>query len=730
MSPTASPLHLLSLRSRSAVRLLFMAMVLLVCTVPGILYAQSNALSVEVEQTSNVSRTTGPISLALRFDWRGSGVFDGQLRVNLHDSENLLVGSFLLDDLFLSEGVTRQEIMLPGLNVYSMNDEVELRMRLLDRDGREIGRLPSARLRVPGQSRRSLVIAVCRPEYAAGERVADLTDGLRLESLFPEYVTNLDVPVQGNPIVTRTVSLTSADAPADPLRFCSYDIVMVTDDALSQLSQPQLQAMLAWTRAGGAVCLLIDGRALSQPQLDFVNGLIGSETDVPEFLLDSSGQLVYGAGEDVIGPLTAFSGLGRSVIVGLDGESADSAASHWPETAAFLWRLRQAHVASVASEGVWNIDATIEAVREYPRSQNQYGYGWQSGYSGEGGTEDMLRMQALDMDPIPIGGGTGLLTRLMPGDIRVVPLWLIGLVLTCYVGVIGPLDYFVLGRLRLRRFTWISFPVMTLVFTLSSVVVSEMFLRVADERQTLLIRDLDAEGVVTRENRLELLFPSGSRTMRTELGRGLFCALRYQDFSQMGYYYGPFGRQPWEEGRAGPAQYIGRMPARSIVEQRIGKWTPQLNRSLTIPLTDAPDAFTPLSAPRLKDFIRDRSHGAIIQHLRSSTDGLVGIYLFNQDQTHTLQGPQSLFESDYEQWNQVLINNEWVSRRIDFLQQLSVRQQPGFFGVVSQISPTGGYRFEDLSLLDATNHRQWLLVVAVEEDNQLVLYRKLYVLDD
>ena len=172
------------------------------------------------------------------------------------------------------------------------------------------------------------------------------------------------------------------------------------------------------------------------------------------------------------------------------------------------------------------------------------------------------------------------------------------------------------------------------------------------------------------------------------------------------------------------------MPTRTTVAQRLGQWTPQLNRSFTIPVAESPEAFTPLVAPRLREFIRGRSDGAIVEHVRSSTDNLVGVYLYGQDETYSLHGPRLLFENNYDQPHQILVNGEWVQRRTDFLQQLSVRRQPGLFGVVSQISPTGGYRFEDLALLDPTDGRQWLLVVAVEEDNQLVLYRKLYVLDD
>ena len=47
------------------------------------------------------------------------------------------------------------------------------------------------------------------------------------------------------------------------------------------------------------------------------------------------------------------------------------------------------------------------------------------------------------------------------------------------------------------------------------------------------------------------------------------------------------------------------------------------------------------------------------------------------------------------------------------IQATSVRAPIKFFAVVSQIAPTGGEYLEDLSLLDGTDSRQWLLAIAV-----------------
>jgi len=48
------------------------------------------------------------------------------------------------------------------------------------------------------------------------------------------------------------------------------------------------------------------------------------------------------------------------------------------------------------------------------------------------------------------------------------------------------------------------------------------------------------------------------------------------------------------------------------------------------------------------------------------------------------------------------------------------------FALVSQVSPTGGPDFEDLSVLDPTDGGQWLLVAVSGSGTDYVVQRRLY----
>ncbi len=113
-----------------------------------------------------------------------------------------------------------------------------------------------------------------------------------------------------------------------------------------------------------------------------------------------------------------------------------------------------------------------------------------------------------DLAPPPLATLGGLYQTLMPRDVQMVPLGLIGAVLAAYVVAIGPIDYFLLGLLRMRRLTWILFPLVTIGFAGSTLWLSRWYLGTNDSRRALEIYDVVKGGTVARRTRVELLFLS------------------------------------------------------------------------------------------------------------------------------------------------------------------------------------------------------------------------------
>jgi len=700
------------------------ALMFFVSSIPA--EAQSKLpLQIEVEYPANVSRTAGPIRLQMTFNWAGSGVFQGAMQLEARNSARENLGTFYLDKLYLTAGEQTQEIMLPGFRVGTLDNSITLTPTLIAAGSGRRYDHPDLNVIVPSDQKRELVVAILSPDSLINKRAEnDIVDALRLERLAPSEIEKAN-------ILTKMVDWHVDDAPQDPLRYCACDMALLPSDGLAELRPPQLEALLAWVRAGGGVCVVLNDAEFEPEQVDWLNTLAGSNDGTPTFLRDSQGRLIHELDESDVNVLHRTCGLGR-VAVTVGPDQAHPRAPHWPRTAAFLWRVRYEHLPRIVSNGEWNHQLTLETAKRSP----------QLGQTAYGQLDQVQEALASEFQPLPTIGLTGLIERLLPDGIRLMPLSTMGVLLLAYLIAIGPLDYYVLGKLGMRKWTWCTFPAVTLIFTGLSIGLSNSSMSTTTNRRSAVIRDIAPGGLVARENRLELLFPSSTQLMSTDVGRGLFMPLLYQDFAQFTNYYDPYATQNMPVRRAGPALYAGRMPTQATIEQLIPQWTPQLNRVLTIPLQQPPDlpAFdwdevpdfrTDEGRQQLRNRVAAAFDVSLVDQMRNGMTGIVTAGVFHLGESHPLLGDAALVQNSENQ--QVLVNTrygqQWINQPNSYLRLLSTSNQPGFLGVVSESAPMGGDRFEDMLLLDASNPKQWLLVIMVPKGNELLIYRRLYVVE-
>ena len=110
---------------------------------------------------------------------------------------------------------------------------------------------------------------------------------------------------------------------------------------------------------------------------------------------------------------------------------------------------------------------------------------------------------------------------LLPQSTRLIPMPVVAAILGAFVLIVGPGDWFVLGWLRRRRWTWLTFPVVAAAFTALTVAAAEHYLGSEDHRSALVITDVGRGGRVLRESRLELLFAARDKEAATELRQTL-----------------------------------------------------------------------------------------------------------------------------------------------------------------------------------------------------------------
>lgn len=691
---------------------------------------QSVPLKLDIRNVST-PRSSGPVPLEVELTWGGSTILEGRLVLTLRDGP-MFYGRAVSHDLALNVGRNRFEFLLPTLDGRLAFQEIEItgvfvtERSEIELDGRAI--------RVPLPDRRVFRILYCDPIMrGSNAMITELSRSLSFERFWisPGGERLTEHPGERK-LVTGLEVAAPDEMPQDPHWFCSYNIVVLGQNGLSDLRSRKLKSLTNWVRAGGSLIVEPMG-GLDQARLDFLNGLAGSKD---HFTTGPDGHLDVPADQS----FEQFnSQLGRVAVMYRPFAEQDFTTPEWNELVASLWHFRSDQMQTARDERhfEWLPLEQLVPSNDIQRSSqnNYYGNNYEvPGWDLSDG-DDALRMQHLK-------SGQGLLDKLMPSEVEVVPLSYIGLILVLYVLTIGPLDYFVLGALRLRRFTWVTFPAATIAFTLFTVWLSHSFLDASTERGQVRVFDMASDGSVLRSNRIELLFTMSSHDVQTDLQSSMFTALNHSHFGGQMYDY-RYGRNVSRESVPPPTVH-GRPPGKYHVVQEMPQWTPQMNRVFTI----APDVETLPNQSVTFDWNKqwefksgNHQNNELANAIRTAFAPDAQAWLYNQRQIHTVTGQdQSVFPISRVNFqnNQVLNRaagspqlvaelNTLGMRQIDFLSEICVRLQGrGLFGVVSQIAPHGGDNFEDLAVLDPSNASEWLLVVVEPVSEDIRVYRRLY----
>jgi hypothetical protein len=645
------------------------------------------------------SRTEAPIPVDVKFDWKGTRLLDGNLEI-VYAAGNEVLGRYRSGDLALTPGEQVHRMMLPGCRGGDFRLQVEARMRFIS--GGLSTDLGTDTIFVPPRSQRSLTVCVSDPRRATDPARFRVVDSLRLDRYDPELRERSDRPGSRDRLLTAyPAHLAPEDLPAFALGYCPFDVVVLAGDGFSLLKKKQLEALARWVGAGGSVCAIAGGN-LKPYHAEFLSRLSGGKG--ARFSLDADG-LVRATPALSARWAMYRPGLGRAVVVtdeldpGRDmsdvvADIADSRA--WREAVGFLWKVREAELDHFVKKGSWLTEREKRAGRGDLRRRHLYRD------PGEGHEYHVM----------PVQVGRGILEGLIPRTVRLIPLEVIILILLLFLAMIGPVDYFVLGRLRLRKLTWVAFPAVSILFALFTVYLSESYMGMSDHRNSITFVDLGEGGRVLRRSMYEVILAAGNRTAVTEVEDGFFAALDHREFGGDEFRHSrAYGAGEYE---ASPAFCSGRIPTRFVALQDVRQWTPQLNRVFALgrdaPVAGARDSdsgvnldWDALEGPPGSRGFKERARRLIFSGGRAEG----GAYAFKGSEIE-------------------LIHERGRSLPRGLLREVTARPEAGLFSVVSQISPSGGANFEDLSILNATAPGEWVLVVVVRKGSDYVVYRRLF----
>jgi hypothetical protein len=539
--------------------------------------------------------------------------------------------------------------------------------------------------------------------------------------------------------------------PFDPLGYCSYDLVLLVKEGFTQLRGGQLDAVRDWVHAGGSLCVVPPSAGLGQEHLLFLNQMSRAEERQAPYLVDGDGRLVAPATAQGPKSVLARYGLGRAAVLHGSWEQLIADEAEQARLQAFLWKLRADAARRMGEVGKWlPAQPMAEEQQRLPQDWNSINF----------------RRTVNDSNslfPEPIHSGDQILEQLRPRDLRMLPLPLVGLLLLGYLFLIGPVDYVALGLLRLRKWTWVLFPLVTAVVTLLTVGLSHWYMRTQDNQRAVVFIDVGDANRIARINRFELQIHGTAREVQTEVNRGLFTAMDHRRFGSgnwFNYNYGAGGRGDAQHERAAPV-LVGRVPAAYTAIQRLPQWSPQLNRIFMIPRGQTGEpAISPMAqaasgtAPRSPGQVPSPAfdwtqfegpaysaawarQAAGLNALRDAVaqsgafPGLEGIFVITAEGVHSLPAWPALFADGVPRGDARLAGsgpyvNSGPSRVNAFLEDVSLFAPTGLYRVVSQLSPHGGGDYSDMAVLDRSDPAQWMLVVAARRGKDLLIYRKLY----
>jgi hypothetical protein len=451
---------------------------------------------------------------------------------------------------------------------------------------------------------------------------------------------------------------------------------------------------------------------LQPHQIWFLNQLAESTADGPTFLSDNAGNLLPAQKEI----LSLRSGLGRSVIVPEEiVADLNANATACRKAAAFLWKMRRSQAQAIVDSGHWEPPAnSLRQNNSFPRGRQPFRNG-------------QPFAEPLSYSVQPIALGAELMNLLMPRTVRLIPFSALIGMLVLFLLMIGPVDYFVLGFLRRRRFTWVLFPATSIAFTVATVLMANHYLGLRDQRRSLIVVDLAKDGTALRWNRYELVFAARDKQSVTELKDALWAPLDVRasvpDFVRVipgrpnagsvlvppapGRPYNPynpnFGYLRGDTGReAGSPLYDGVLPVHFQTSETIRQWRPEVNRIFS---------FEPPPVPLFPDWRAIEEAWPNLQNIRAKL---------------SVKKP---FSGDlYAISNYNSISADSGSTGIlpaSILEELSVGDSKGLLSLVSQVSPTGGGNFEDVQVMDLEANDSVLAIVTRIGDD-IAIYRRFY----
>ncbi len=619
-------------------------------------------------------RGQAPVPLKFTLSWSDPQLLEGHLHLKWFINRTHL-GTSITPEAALSSGSVTRNVLLPPVimphegDVFSVQGEFVTKDRIYDLDVHDVF--------VPLDWRRTLVVGIGREPPLKMEATAvdsqSIDAGMFTASLQLERFLNQ--PMSHRELSTQVVEVPPAQLPTNPLESMGFDVLVIPGENIDELTTACLKALTTWVEAGGSLCVLADS-PVNQDFVDFLNRLTGDADIDAAYLRTPEGRLLPVQGE-LQGIDQHRCELGRLVV---SRGSVDFASEDWQRAVLFLWKVRAVRIEEWERGAEWPVELPPDS----------YGY-----------------VRPLTFQPNREFAVPRMTELMLPQSIQGIPLVTICVLLGIFLLLIAPGDYFLLGWLKRRRWTWVLFPVLSLLFTAMMIKLAEAHLGSANLERSITFIDLAADGRALRSTRIELLYPAFSRQVIDESTSGWRVPVDPDTYQSNAFR----GTAQVDLAYESAWVYAGSLPGRHVIQRDVRQWSPRLSRSTTLgsaPLEiETPFSGFDWSTVTWQHAMQPAELTSIRQALLTR-DRSVDIVLIG----NSLDAP--------------LDENRPVRERIlNFARFVTYTGDSHLFDIVSQVSPNGAGHWDDLAITDWSENELVFLAMTEASEGHYVVYRKL-----
>jgi hypothetical protein len=607
-------------------------------------------LHAEINTVATLSRVSGPMWIEVKLTSKSTRLREGALEFTQHVSEQQQ-WTYTTQDLALVGGTQTYRFLLPPSQTHEAEDR-SLHVRFIEKGAAsDLGSFPLSSRSRPGKA----VTLAIGPNSARG--IGELPPtwvNFRLEHFAPERVS------RGMPTVaTGAAVLDPGDFPTDALGYCAFDAVLLEGADFVRLKQKALDALGEWLTAGGALLVTADV-SLDSAHCAALQTWIAKDTKAPPLQFGPDGRLI----EPSSGFSLARVGFGRlAVTPSRPSARNDYATEPWRRSIAWLWKLRSAQAEAIVRTGALQSGAGIQG--------------------------DIYERNLLMPGMIH-----NLTQSLLPKTVRVIPRNVIISLLGAFLFIIGPVDWWLLGKFRARRFTWLLFPVVTAGVTVAMMKLARHYLGRSNQRGALVITDLAPDGRVARETRLEVLLPAERGSFTFE-GKRSFCVPVQQNRTATG-----------DRFTAG-VSFHGNFPYSYTLTRPVQQWSPIITRQTRIGGGE--------------DDSRVKWHEFHPEHLRPELVRSAG----RLSAARALSGDSGCNMAFTVASGIVTVDPQLVEHNL--LQALTIIGSNDRSYLFSPLSPSGSDTLYDLACLESDEYQSTIVIATRREGPDLHVWRRLYL---